>query len=301
MELGIDGEYFNVLAKTIEVYKEISPLDGEKKPDISLIAGKNKIKLEDKNKKSPIITASDNEKTEKYGIYAGALGAMYGRNIRLVSTDKGLGVKHEGAIFSERDIVIDSKGDISVGTLNSGDKINIKGKNLTTTNGSIKINGKDKEKLVSAKNNINLNLEENFNLKSLLQSTDGNINIEAKGVTLKEKTSARILTKNSIALKVTDNLELEKVLIPTVPDTVSKDLIIDKDFKVKNIKSGKIYKDNEVKWIETGIFGKDIEIYAKTLKNKDIISGENVSISSDGSISNDGIVDVAILEIGIST
>lgn len=288
--VSTSGEYFNVLAKTIEVYKEISPLDGEKKPDISLIAGKNKIKLEDKNKKSPIITASDNEKTEKYGIYAGALGAMYGRNIRLVSTDKGLGVKHEGAIFSERDIVIDSKGDISVGTLNSGDKINIKGKNLTTTNGSIKINGKDKEKLVSAKNNINLNLEENFNLKSLLQSTDGNINIEAKGVTLKEKTSARILTKNSIALKVTDNLELEKVLIPTVPDTVSKDLIIDKDFKVKNIKSGKIYKDNEVKWIETGIFGKDIEIYAKTLKNKDIISGENVSISSDGSISNDGIV-----------
>lgn len=288
--VSTSGEYFNILAKTIEVFREFSPLEEEKKPDISFIAGENKINLNTKNQKNPIITESKKEKSKKYGIYTSVLGTMYGNNIRMISSDKGLGVRHEGAIFSEKDIIINSNGDISVATLNSKSKIDIKGKNLFGKNGNIKINEKEKINSIVAKGDIDINVKENVELNSLLQSTEGNIDILAKTLTLKEKSLAHIISNNSIAIKVSDKLDIQKILIPSVIGVPSEELLVNEDLKVKNLKSGKEYKEDEIKWIETGIFGKDVEIFTRNLKNKDIISGENVSIFSNESILNDGII-----------
>ncbi|MGL4863889.1 MAG: filamentous hemagglutinin N-terminal domain-containing protein, partial [Cetobacterium sp.] len=89
--VGTSGNYFNVIAKTIQLHNQIAPLSGESNPDIALIAGENIVTTDKGNIN---IIHSKNVESEKYGIYASNLGAMYGKNIRLISTDKGLGVKH---------------------------------------------------------------------------------------------------------------------------------------------------------------------------------------------------------------
>lgn len=117
--VGTSGSYFNVLAKTVLIQKEISGLKNEPTLDISIIAGENKISLEKNKFVSPKIIESKVTKTDKYGIYATQLGAMYGKNIKLISTDEGLGVKHEGLIYSSQDIEIDNKGDIILANLSA--------------------------------------------------------------------------------------------------------------------------------------------------------------------------------------
>ena len=137
--VGTSGSYFNVLAKTIQIYNEISPIEGEARPDITLIAGQNKIGFDSNDLSKPYVKSSTESKEDKYGIYATELGAMYGRNIRLISTGQGLGVKHDGVVFSEGDIAIEANGNISVATLNAKKGVKLKGKDLETKGGIIKV------------------------------------------------------------------------------------------------------------------------------------------------------------------
>lgn len=49
-------------------------------------------------------------------ISGASTGAMYGKNIKLIVTDKGAGVKHDGIILSEADIQIEThEGDVELG------------------------------------------------------------------------------------------------------------------------------------------------------------------------------------------
>lgn len=288
--VSTSGDYFNVLANTIEVYKEISPLKGEKQPEISFIAGENKISLDNNKMNNPVINEIKKSKSEKYGITAGALGAMYGKNIRLISTADGLGVRHEGAIFSGGDIVIESNGDISTKILSAKNKIKIAGDNFTSKAGVVKINGEKKNASISAGDNLNIEVKENVNLQSGIQSIDGNINIKSKNLTLEDKTSARIISKNGVSIKTSDRVDVQKVLLPTVKGVPNEDLIVDEDLQVKNVKTGKIYKDKEVTWIEGGIFAKELEIYSKDLENRGIISAKDTNINSEEKISNLGTI-----------
>uniref|UniRef100_UPI00255CE330 two-partner secretion domain-containing protein n=1 Tax=Fusobacterium necrogenes TaxID=858 RepID=UPI00255CE330 len=224
--VGTSGSYFNVLAKTIQIYNEISPIEGEARPDITLIAGQNKIGFDSNDLSKPYVKSSTESKEDKYGIYATELGAMYGRNIRLISTGQGLGVKHDGVVFSEEDILIEADGKISVATLNAKKNIKLKGKDLETKGGIIKVAGKDQINSISAGNDITFELEGNGTIRSAVQSTGGNIVISAKGLTLQDKTSARLISKNSITLKLSEKLDVQGVLIPTVSGVDSNKLVI---------------------------------------------------------------------------
>lgn len=207
--VGTSGGYFNVLAKNIQIYNEISPIKGESKPDITLISGKNRIEVENKNLKNPTIQSSANILENKYGIYANELGAMYGKNIKFISTGQGLGVKHEGAIFSEKDIIIDTAGNISVAAINSGKNINLKGNNFTTTSGTIKVNNIKQNNSITANNNIDINFNENAKLNSILQTTNGDITILAKNV----DNNGIISTNNKVNITTENILNNEKASI----------------------------------------------------------------------------------------
>uniref|UniRef100_UPI00255C5316 filamentous hemagglutinin N-terminal domain-containing protein n=1 Tax=Fusobacterium necrogenes TaxID=858 RepID=UPI00255C5316 len=303
--VGTSGNYFNVLAKTIEIHNEISPINGEEKPDITLISGQNKIELKKGDFSNPIIKSSSDSKQDKYGIYATELGAMYGRNIRLISNGQGLGVKHEGAIFSEKDIVIESNGDISVATLNSRRDIKIKGNNFETKEGVVKVANKEQINSISSKNNISLDLKGDVRLRSAVQSTNGNIVITARGLTLQDKSSARLISTNSITIKLSERLDVQGVLIPTISGVDSENLAItsnpDGSLQVKDINTGKIYSSDQITWQSTGIFGKDVEIFVKELTNKGIVSAENkLTITAENLLNEkDALLRARNFELGV--
>ncbi|STO31859.1 Filamentous hemagglutinin [Fusobacterium necrogenes] len=303
--VGTSGNYFNVLAKTIEIHNEISPINGEEKPDITLISGQNKIELKKGDFSNPIIKSSSDSKQDKYGIYATELGAMYGRNIRLISTGQGLGVKHEGAIFSEKDIVIESNGDISVATLNSRRDIKIKGNNFETKEGVVKVANKEQINSISSKNNISLDLKGDVRLRSAVQSTNGNIVITARGLTLQDKSSARLISTNYITIKLSERLDVQGVLIPTISGVDSENLAItsnpDGSLQVKDINTGKIYSSDQITWQSTGIFGKDVEIFVKELTNKGIVSAENkLTITAENLLNEkDALLRARNFELGV--
>ena len=116
--VGTAGEYFNVIAKTIELKGQVAAFEGQTDADLTFIAGQNEVSLKDKkNPKVTKVLGNEKDKDTKYGIYANELGAMYGRNIRLISTTEGLGVRHEGLVRAAKDIQIDSAGDIVVAGL----------------------------------------------------------------------------------------------------------------------------------------------------------------------------------------
>ena len=272
------GQYFNVIAKTIELHREVAPLDKEPKPDITFVAGNNKVTI-NKNKIEKIEKNKNTNDENKYGIYASNLGAMYGNNIKLISTGSGLGVKHEGIILSEKDIEINSDGDIYLTAVNSQGNINLKGKNLTTQNKEVNVNNKNYSGTIYAQGDINLNVDNDVNLNSALQAENGDIKITAKNLVLLEKTSARIISNKKILLNLSEKLDVQGVMVPSVKGVSSQDLVIFTDsngkISVKNIKTGQVYNSDEVTWTATGIIGKDIDIFSKELSNKGLISAEN--------------------------
>lgn len=203
--VGTSGDYFNVLAKTIELYKGITPIDGEKNPDINLIAGENKLGVKTGKLGEVQLLSSKNTKSDKYGIYASDLGAMYGRNIRLISTDDGLGVKHQGLIYSEKDIDIQSNGDVVVANVNSNGSLKVSGNNLKTLSGSLTQDGKEYKNGVSAKGNINIDLKGEAELNSTVQSTAGDISLKAGGLKLANKDSALSGENLNISAKNVEN------------------------------------------------------------------------------------------------
>ncbi|WP_448821280.1 two-partner secretion domain-containing protein, partial [Cetobacterium sp.] len=293
--VGTSGDYFNILAKTVQIFKEVSPLKGEQSPDISIIAGENKLSTEVGKLKDINIVSSKKTTSDKYGIYASEFGSMYGKNIRLISTDEGLGVKHQGLIVSEKDIAIDSNGDIVLTSVNSKGRLDIKGKNLTTKKGV----SNDKENSfinsISAKDNIDLNISGNINLESALQSTDGSIKIVAKNLTLADKTSARIVSKKNIVVNLSEKLDVQGVMIPTISGKPNLELIIlvgDKgELQAKDIKSGKVYSSNEIAWVSTGIIGTQVDIFTKEIENKGLISADrNLKIDAKKIINHESSV-----------
>lgn len=292
--VGTSGEYFNVIAKTIELHKEIAPLENNKNPDITFIAGENRVTFND-NKIDNIIKQKNIKTDTKYGIYASNLGAMYGNHIKLISTGNGLGVKHEGIILSEKDIEIASDGDIYLTSVNSKGNVNLIGKNFTSQNKVVNTNGITQMGSIFAQGNINLNLENNIYLNSAIQAENGNIEIIAKNLTLLEKTSARIISNKEILIKLSEKLDVQGVMIPSIQGKNSQELIItlgnNGEILVKNIKTGKIYTSSEITWTITGIVGNDINIFVKEFSNKGLISAENkLKIESDKIINEENAI-----------
>lgn len=273
--LTTSGDYFNVLAKTVQVQKEISPLKGEKNPNLTFIAGENELSSDLNNLNDIRIDSSKNAEGERYGIYASSLGAMYGRNIRLISTDKGVGVIHNGLIMSEEDMTIDAQGNILLTSVVSQRDLNVKGKSLATDGKAIKSES-DLIKMISAEKDINFDISDNVVLESAIQSLNGNITIVAKNLTLKDKTSAKIVSAKDIKVNLSEKFNVQGVMVPTIPGKTGLNLVIvmneNGELEAKDLNTQKIYKATEITWVSTGIFGSDVKIFAKEVENRGVIS-----------------------------
>ncbi|WGE89975.1 filamentous hemagglutinin N-terminal domain-containing protein [Actinobacillus arthritidis] len=192
--IGKDGvatnglSYFDVVAKTIKQEGSIG-LDEKdtvhKTPaNITLVAGSANYNL----KTYKATGKNQKAKKDEIAISGEVAGAMYGKNIQLITTDTGAGVNHQGAILSEKDIkIVTQTGDITVNEIHSN-KVAVIGKNLDIT----------KKGTVRANETVALNLTENVTLHE-------SSNIVAKKTSIKTK---KALIKKDATLIAT-NLAVE--------------------------------------------------------------------------------------------
>lgn len=225
--VGTSGNYFNVIAKTIELHNQIAPLAGEVNPDIALLAGENVVQT---SRKTVNILSSKNTQSNRYGIHASSLGAMYGNNIRFVSTDRGLGVKHEGVILSDKDISIDSNGNITLSAINAKGNLDIKGDSLEATSGKIGASNN----VISANGNIKINVTKNVDISSAIQSVKENIEISAKNIV------------NSGLISAEKNLKLSTNNTTNKANAILKGGTLDLKAINSFVNSGEIRENNEV-------------------------------------------------------
>lgn len=115
--VGMDGNYFSIISESMQLLGNISKLDGSGLDRINLIAGLNNVKLAN-DMRNPIFEKNAYKSTQKpqFAIDGNMLGSMYAGYIQFVSTQDGVGVRHSGVLRSASDIVIDSRGDITIGS-----------------------------------------------------------------------------------------------------------------------------------------------------------------------------------------
>ncbi|MGC6406786.1 YopT-type cysteine protease domain-containing protein [Bisgaard Taxon 45] len=147
--IGVDGfatddlPYLDIIAKKIEQKQAITKeRTGNSETDITLVAGSSKYDL----KTHQVTEKHRAEAQGEIAISGASTGAMYGKNIKLIVTDKGAGVKHDGIILSEADIQIEThEGDVELGNTKNNEnyaKVHAEG-NFTVKGGKHVIIGNE--------------------------------------------------------------------------------------------------------------------------------------------------------------
>lgn len=283
--VGTAGDYFNIVSKTIELRGQVAPFDGEKDADLTLLAGQNKVSLANgKRISSHEVIGQQKDADKKYGIYADKLGSMYGKNIKLISTTEGLGVRHEGLIKSSEDIEILSNGDIELGGVRSEKDIRIKGNgNLKTLSGSFKNSGIEYNYSVYADNGVEISMAGDLEIETVIQSEKTDLKITGRNLTLKAGATAKLLSQKGLLIKVTGVTTVEKLLVPIRKNGKDSDppLVVLKndngDIIVRDPSTGRELKSNEIEWVSSGIYGNKIDLETGSLINDAVIStGTNI-------------------------
>ncbi|MGC6247390.1 YopT-type cysteine protease domain-containing protein [Bisgaard Taxon 45] len=241
-----DGlSYLDIIAKKIEQKRAITH-EGKGKnttkshTDITFIAGSsvydlNKHTIKEKNK----VKAQDGE----IAITGDSTGAMHGKNIKLIVTDQGAGVKHDGIILSEGDIHIElHEGDLELG--NTAQSTLQEKPNLDK-----KVQAKQKVDVKGAKRTI---------IGSEVKAD--NIDITSQQIKLKEQAEVRANHRANITSKVSVAIEQNAKLVAVNLNTTTASLTND----------GRIY-------------GRDVKLDADNLvNNKEIIAENNLTIDTKG-------------------
>ncbi|MGC6341480.1 YopT-type cysteine protease domain-containing protein [Bisgaard Taxon 45] len=233
--IGVDGfatddlPYLDIIAKKIEQKQAITKeRTGNSETDITLVAGNSKYDL----KTHQVTEKHTAEAQGEIAISGASTGAMYGKNIKLIVTDKGAGVKHDGIILSEADIQIEThEGDVELGNTKNNEnyaKVHAEG-NFTVKGGKHVIIGKE----VKANKAVDI------------QAQETTLRQNAK---LTAKTSAKITANKHVNLE--DNAKLiAHELSTTTNKLTNKGSIYGKNVKLDadNLVNGKeIYASSEL-------------------------------------------------------
>ncbi|AAK02141.1 YopT-type cysteine protease domain-containing protein [Pasteurella multocida] len=206
--IGVDGfatdglPYLDIIAKKIEQKQAITKeRTGNSETDITFVAGNSKYDLNTHQ----VTEKHTAEAQGEIAISGASTGAMYGKNIKLIVTDKGAGVKHDGIILSEADIQIEThEGDVELGNTKNNQnenyaKVHAEG-NFTVKGGKHVIIGKE----VKANKAVDI------------QAQETTVRQNAK---LTAKTSAKIAASKSVNLE--DNAKLIANELSTTTDKLT--------------------------------------------------------------------------------
>ncbi|WP_231717850.1 YopT-type cysteine protease domain-containing protein [Pasteurella multocida] len=233
--IDIDGfstdglKYLDIIAKKIEQKQSItSGNNSETKTDITLIAGSSEYDLSKHELKK---TSGENVSNDVIAITGSSTGAMHGKNIKLIVTDKGAGVKHDGIILSENDIQIEmNEGDLELG--NTTQQIVAK-----------------KDRNIRAKKKIEVKNANRVFVGSQTKSDE--ISLEAKQVKIRKNAEIRSTKQAKIVAKDVLSIEQNAKLVAKKIDVKTERLT----------NTGRIY-GREVK-LDTNNLVNDKEIYAE--------------------------------------
>jgi filamentous hemagglutinin family protein len=96
-----------ILARSVAVTGEIRTPS-----DLTIITGTNKVDTQD-NVTAPVnVSWWDSLWKEQYGVDVSKLGGMYAGKIKLVSTEKGVGVRNQGVISANSELQINANGQL---------------------------------------------------------------------------------------------------------------------------------------------------------------------------------------------
>ena len=288
--VGTAGDYFNIIAKTIALKGQVAAFEGQNDADVTLIAGSNRVNLKDgKTPTLDKVLNHDKDKNVKYGIYADKMGSMYGKNIKLISTTEGLGVKHEGLIASKENIHIQSNGDIEVAGINAQNKVKIEGAgDLKTLSGVYDSKGTKYNYSVMGSHGVELAVKGDITLENFLNAGGGEgIKIKANNLrVIGDKTSGGIFSQTGLVIKLKGDMTVDALLQPVRKNGTQSDEILiverkeDGSIVVIDSKTGKVVPESQYSWEGYGIRGENIEIEANSLTNKAIIKNTRESVGS---------------------
>ncbi|WP_394182141.1 hemagglutinin repeat-containing protein [Marinomonas posidonica] len=189
-DIAITGEGLNDSAtRELDILARSVKLNAKLWADqATIITGDNRINYQDKS-----VTARSNDEREAFALDVAAIGGMYANRIRLIGTERGLGVNLGGEVKAVEDMTLDTQGNIVHRATLSSDEIKIQA-NALENSGEVlanRINIKTTKDIVSS------------GADAAIQATES-IRLEAQA--LKNQEDAKLLSQNGDVTLITDSL-----------------------------------------------------------------------------------------------
>ncbi|WHZ40525.1 hemagglutinin repeat-containing protein [Rahnella bonaserana] len=181
---------------------------------MNVITGANRV---DKNGR---ITAIAGEGAAPVvAVDTGALGGMYASRIRLISSDKGVGVNLGNLNARQGDITLDANGKLTVQNSLASGSLNAKGESVTLSgehkaSGSMNVSGQDialSNGTFASDNNIALNSEGKLTLSNSRLTAGNNLSLTAQDLT--QDGSSSVNTARDISAQVAGTITNQGQLI----------------------------------------------------------------------------------------
>jgi filamentous hemagglutinin len=181
---------------------------------MNVITGANRV---DKNGR---ITAIAGEGAAPVvAVDTGALGGMYASRIRLISSDKGVGVNLGNLNARQGDITLDASGKLTVQNSLASGSLNAKGESVTLSgehkaSGSMNVSGQDialSNGTFASDNNIALNSEGKLTLSNSRLTAGNNLSLNAQDLT--QDGSSSVNTARDISAQVAGTITNQGQLI----------------------------------------------------------------------------------------
>ena len=257
-----ESNYLNIISKTAKISANVYA------NNLNIITGKNRL-----DKDLNILSSSSDD--TKISIDTSNLGGMYANRIKLIATNKGIGVNNNAKIVANNDISINLNGDlINKADLISNDNINIKAKDI-----------KNSGRMV-ANSSLNLKAEKidnNFLLSCAL------LNIKSKNLNNKSNIESIKLNLN------TDFLSNQGLIYAYDLATINSENFINKGQIYTN--SLEIYNSYDFINLNSVLNAKNhLEIYTNNLisKNSDFLSKSGAILSNNTKLIHSNLNNVNI-------
>lgn len=236
--------------------------------DLNVVAGANRVGID-----GSVQTQQGEGKAPSVAVDTGALGGMYANRIRMVSSEKGVGVNLGNLNARQGDITLDASGSLSVHQSLAGGALSAKGENLTLT-GDHKASG-----------NMSLSSQGDIALSNGSLNSDGDLVLNANGAisnanekltagrdttltakNISQDTSSQINAARHIEAKASDTLKTQGQMVAGQNLTVSSNTLT---------VEGKLLARNSA------------QLNASTLNNSGSIQGGSLTLGST-TLSNSG-------------